>query len=278
MEFNALNNVTYLNLSSNQLSRVPPVICHLAQLRVLDLSHNRLSELPQELIGNVQLEVLNISYNRFIQVSSVIPSLTHLHSLNISNNQIGVLPSFLTNPYQMRLYYFLSSGFEQWNLNVSGNPIRSIHCILDNLEGIDMDRIEEIELSLQDWMVSHCTLTRLDTRVVCWYVNNGIMIVAMFIAAIFVIPIGWVLQSLRDFSFVNRCISIMRTVFEHPVAHISFFCMYLVFLLPAGLIFLVGSLVNASIWSINMFITGVIGPIIGLARELLGYPPTIRLR
>jgi hypothetical protein len=251
-ELEGNNQLQTLNISNNQFTQISSVVCRLEQLTFLNVSSNQLSDLPQELEGNNQLQTLNISNNQFTQVPSVIARLTNLRNLNMSDNQIQALPAFLTNPHRVSFSFALGISASR-NFNVSNNPIRSIHCLLDDCEGVDMTGVEEISISLQDWIILHFNIPFLE-------VNLALIV-------LFGIPIQLVMLRFGNFFSAHPILSMILQI---PV---------ILLMIPIfGLFSLVGGAINVVIWSINTFITNVIGPIIGFARELLGYPPTIRLR
>jgi hypothetical protein len=243
-EFSALNRLKILGLSSNQLKHIPPVVCQLAQLDTLNLSSNELSDLPPRFENIDHLRSLNLDDNRFTEIPSVIVRLTELHQLWISNNQIQVLPTSLTNPYQMNLSYFIKgagdrwelgdysnnylllAGGEEWDLRVSNNPIRSIHCTLDNSEMIDMDHVEEIEVTLQDWIVSRLTLPRLDINYDDYnYVLDStepVMKYALFLVMLpITVPSMWLRQFLSHFHFLRPFLSRISESYQHLLLHLT---------------------------------------------------------
>lgn len=73
---------------------LPETIGHnLCRLVVLDLSHNNLRRLPNSVCCIITLRHLNISYNRVHSLPMDIGLLRDLEVLNVSHNHIKVLPS-----------------------------------------------------------------------------------------------------------------------------------------------------------------------------------------
>ena len=80
-----LPSINELNLSHNDIIRIPDVPEWSASLSVLDLSYNRLSNLPISAVAHT-LKNLNISNNRFRTVPYCVCSFVGLTTLNIANN------------------------------------------------------------------------------------------------------------------------------------------------------------------------------------------------
>jgi len=97
LEIQKQQNSTSLNLSSQQLTSLPPEIAKLQNLIELDLSDNQLSSLPPE-IGKLQkLTTLNLSRNQLTSLPPEIGGLQELHTLSLRSNQLSSLPSGIRN-------------------------------------------------------------------------------------------------------------------------------------------------------------------------------------
>ncbi|XP_076626396.1 leucine rich repeat containing protein 20 sclp isoform X2 [Colletes latitarsis] len=76
------------DLSGNVITKIPPKFAvKFSLITELNLSHNQMSKLPEELAELQALERLNISHNTFIALPPVtcrIPQLKHLHANNNS--------------------------------------------------------------------------------------------------------------------------------------------------------------------------------------------------
>ncbi|XP_053987277.1 leucine-rich repeat-containing protein 20 isoform X2 [Hylaeus volcanicus] len=76
------------DLSGNVITKIPPKFAvKFSLITELNLSHNQMSKLPEELAELQALERLNISHNTFIALPPVtcrIPRLKHLHANNNS--------------------------------------------------------------------------------------------------------------------------------------------------------------------------------------------------
>ncbi|XP_026745611.1 leucine-rich repeat and calponin homology domain-containing protein 1-like [Trichoplusia ni] len=114
-----LQSLTYLDLSSNQLTELPREVCQMP-LQVLLLPDNMLSTLPKEIGKMSSLAELDASNNRLTQVPMTLGDCAGLRALDLSNNQLGLLPLQIT---YLRLEH----------LDVSCNCISSLPLELRNM-------------------------------------------------------------------------------------------------------------------------------------------------
>ncbi len=108
-----LNNpaVEELVLDHNQITSLPAQIGNLSKLRVLNLNNNQLTgELPGE-IRLLPLKELSARSNRLSGIPAEIGQINSLIHLDLSHNQITDLPDELTNLTRLK------------TLNLTGNPI-----------------------------------------------------------------------------------------------------------------------------------------------------------
>ncbi|KAI8345372.1 hypothetical protein BD560DRAFT_411658 [Blakeslea trispora] len=97
------NSLVELDISRNQLSRLPHQIRHLTQLRVLNMTSNQLIEIPPELYALHGLEVLVLSQNKIQLIPEDMPQrLPNLITLRLAANQISQLPEKLGYWQKMR--------------------------------------------------------------------------------------------------------------------------------------------------------------------------------
>ncbi|XP_053414017.1 leucine-rich repeat and calponin homology domain-containing protein 4 isoform X2 [Nycticebus coucang] len=97
-----LTALTYLNLSRNQLSSLPPYICQLP-LRVLIVSNNKLGALPPDIGALGSLRQLDVSSNELQILPTELCSLSSLRDLNVRRNQLSTLPDELGDLPLVRL-------------------------------------------------------------------------------------------------------------------------------------------------------------------------------
>ncbi|XP_069342547.1 leucine-rich repeat and calponin homology domain-containing protein 4 isoform X2 [Eulemur rufifrons] len=97
-----LTALTYLNLSRNQLSSLPPYICQLP-LRVLIVSNNKLGALPPDIGALGSLRQLDVSSNELQSLPTELCSLSSLRDLNVRRNQLSTLPDELGDLPLVRL-------------------------------------------------------------------------------------------------------------------------------------------------------------------------------
>ncbi|XP_065919794.1 leucine-rich repeat serine/threonine-protein kinase 2-like [Dysidea avara] len=90
-----LPSINELNLSHNDIEKIPKVPEWSSSLSILDLSYNHLRSLPKSIVAP-NLKNLNISNNQFHTVPHCVCSLTGLITLNIAyNSEILALPNEL---------------------------------------------------------------------------------------------------------------------------------------------------------------------------------------
>ncbi|XP_069066199.1 protein flightless-1 homolog isoform X1 [Pleurodeles waltl] len=83
-----LNNLSDVDLSSNDLTRVPECLYTLSNLKRLNLSGNQISELSLCIDQWTQLETLNLSRNLLTSLPSAICKLTKLKKLYMNSNKV----------------------------------------------------------------------------------------------------------------------------------------------------------------------------------------------
>ncbi len=99
-----------LDLSNQQLKKVPDYVFNQTNLEELNLSNNQLTGAIQAEIRHLQkLKVLNASNNLMTGVPAEVGQLQNLQILDLSNNQLTGLPNELGNLKNLK------------TLNISGN-------------------------------------------------------------------------------------------------------------------------------------------------------------
>jgi len=99
-----------LDLSNQNLQKIPEYVFNQKDLEELDVSNNRLTGAIQSQVGQLKnLRVLNASDNQMTGVPAEVGQLVKLQILNLSNNQITGLPNELGNLQNLN------------NFNISGN-------------------------------------------------------------------------------------------------------------------------------------------------------------
>ena len=97
-----MSNLTYLRVSSNELTELPDFICKLINLTELDISWNKLSALPN-CIGNLkQLTKLTANSNELTSLPESFATLEKLNEINLSYNKLTILPENIGNLNQLK--------------------------------------------------------------------------------------------------------------------------------------------------------------------------------
>ncbi|MFM5998233.1 MAG: COR domain-containing protein, partial [Dolichospermum sp.] len=98
----ARNKETTLDLSNNQLTRLPKAIAQLSNLRELDLSYNQLTTLPEAIAQLSNLSRLDLSNNQLTTLPEAIAQLSNLRELYLSDNQLTTLPEAIAQLSNLR--------------------------------------------------------------------------------------------------------------------------------------------------------------------------------
>lgn len=91
----SLGKLAYLDISHNQISALGPRIGQLVNMVGLKASHNLFTEIPPELCGAVSIQELDISHNSISSLPSDLVNLRQLRRIILSHNSISSSPSFL---------------------------------------------------------------------------------------------------------------------------------------------------------------------------------------
>lgn len=101
--FGKLAQLTELNLSGNQLKKIPKEILDLgASLTNLHLGANRITDIRSEILLLRKLEVFYLGGNELLELPQEVGYLTNLKVLVLCENQLQCLPSTVCNLKQLK--------------------------------------------------------------------------------------------------------------------------------------------------------------------------------
>ncbi len=132
----AESGATELDLGSEGIDVLPPLIGKLTSLQSLDLRNNQLTALPPEIVQLTSLQSLELQNNQLESLPLVVVQLVHLQSLDLSWNQLTTLPPGIG---EMNLRF----------LNLAWNALTSLPpeiALLASLQSLDLRGISVTKL------------------------------------------------------------------------------------------------------------------------------------
>lgn len=108
-----------LDLSGQELKRIPDYVFNKTDIQRLNLSDNNLGGSLQAEVRQLQnLKALDLSNNHFAGVPAEIGQLKNLEELNLSNNQITGLPYELGNLSKLKVLDLRGNKYSQADLEI----------------------------------------------------------------------------------------------------------------------------------------------------------------
>ena len=152
-EIGQLTNVKWLGLSHNQLTILPPEIGQMTSLTWLDLTGNQLTALPSEIGKLVGLGTLDLSGNQLTSVPPEIGQLVSLRQLDLRFNRLTTLPHEIGSLISLEILY------------LSDNQIATLPPVISRLTRLEVLDLDINRLGELPSEISQLTqLTWLDLR------------------------------------------------------------------------------------------------------------------
>jgi len=120
------NSKNVLNLSNQQLTKVPESVYNQTNLEELNVSNNQLTGALASQIGQLKnLRILNMSNNQLTGVPAEVGQLQNLQILDLSNNQLTGLPNELANLKKLQVLNLRGNNYSTQDLEVikKGLPV-----------------------------------------------------------------------------------------------------------------------------------------------------------
>lgn len=151
----ALWHLAVLNLSNNELQELPPGICYLENLAQLYLSNNQLCILPSQ-FGRLQhLQKLELSNNQLVRLPQSIGNLVALQDIDLSHNRLVHLPGSFSNLVNLA------------SLTLSYNKLKTLPRMIANMGALNYidARDNRIRILPEDlWQMNWLTTLKLSSN------------------------------------------------------------------------------------------------------------------
>lgn len=110
-----LNKIITLDISDNNLTKIPDIIFKTSNLFSLNISRNKINKLPNKICKLKDLRIFNISVNNLRSLPYSIGCLINLTYLNLTNNNLYELPNTIIKLTNL-LAIFISGNEQLCNL------------------------------------------------------------------------------------------------------------------------------------------------------------------
>ena len=147
-----MKNVTYLNLSNNEIKTISKSINKLQDLQTVNFSYNKIKKVPFEIKEVLYIENLNISHNKLTYISNSILGMNFLRTLDLSYNEI----TYFDKKVQLK---------KLEKLNLSNNKLKELTKdigLLKNLKSLNLSN--NVLESLPNSIVNLSNLTELNLK------------------------------------------------------------------------------------------------------------------
>lgn len=145
--FSLADSLEVLDLSNNQLSRLPDELASLHKLKILFLTNNHFEKIPAVLAACPKLEMISFKSNKLTCVDeNVLPKRTRW--LILTDNKITTLPDSMGDLTRLQKFAF------------AGNQLEKLPNAMRNCKNIELMRLSANQLtSLPDWLFELPKLT-----------------------------------------------------------------------------------------------------------------------
>lgn len=143
-----------LQLSGQNINKVPKEVFKLTELKYLSMSYTKLKILPKGLSKLTKLEHLSVKNNLLNEIKIDFSRLTQLKTLHLTNNQFESIPKSLNKAASLEMLYLQNNNIREANrdftqlkklkgIELSNNKIASFPFLLGkstSLENLRLDR------------------------------------------------------------------------------------------------------------------------------------------
>ena len=148
-QINLLVNLTHLDLSGNEIKKIPDEIGHCRKLIHLILNNNCLTDIPDVISTLVNLEYCNFENNQITYVSETIGNCSKLRFIDLSYNKLNNIPKEIGNCSNLK------------NVYLHKNQLRTIPVELGNCSMLEILHLSQNQLQFFPEEIFDCLLLRI---------------------------------------------------------------------------------------------------------------------
>lgn len=112
-----MSKITSINLSNQNLTKIPDEVYSHRHLRKLNLSGNKITNISSQIAQLKRLKVLNLSNNNLTQLHAGVFKLPNLETLIISENKIKTLPQQIATLTELKVLIAYNNKLSDTNLD-----------------------------------------------------------------------------------------------------------------------------------------------------------------